>query len=350
MLESLRIRNYRVFRDLKMDGLHRINLIAGKNNSGKTSLLEAIFLLAAGGNPRMLANTNVVRTTGLEAAANRQEFVQAWKLLFHKLDRKAPIDICAKDSIHGALSLRITSGAPPSDGTIPFTGVDGLGLSLIGDDSSLTLDYSGAGVENAISFVELTPAGVEYRQADFARPFEARILLERSGNPMEDAAHLALLRTQKQEHTLLKALQIIEPRLRSVEENTATGFPIIWGDIGLRELIPLAGMGEGMTRLTRIVLGMIDARGGILLMDEIDKGFHYTTQADVWKTIARVADEFDVQVFATTHSFESLQKAFRGLGDGFRFHRIDARDGMNKVASYQPDEIELAIELDFEVR
>ena len=43
MLEKLEIRNYRIFRELKIDQLRRINLIAGSNNSGKTSLLEAIF-------------------------------------------------------------------------------------------------------------------------------------------------------------------------------------------------------------------------------------------------------------------------------------------------------------------
>ena len=53
MLERLHIQNYRVFNDLKIDQLSRINLIAGKNNSGKTSLLEAIFLLAGAGNPKM---------------------------------------------------------------------------------------------------------------------------------------------------------------------------------------------------------------------------------------------------------------------------------------------------------
>ena len=52
MLERLQIRHYRVFNELKIDRLCRLNLIAGKNNSGKTSLLEAIFLLAGAGNPR----------------------------------------------------------------------------------------------------------------------------------------------------------------------------------------------------------------------------------------------------------------------------------------------------------
>ena len=49
MLEELHIRNYRIFKELKNgDQLSRINLIAGSNNSGKTSLLEAIFLLSGG--------------------------------------------------------------------------------------------------------------------------------------------------------------------------------------------------------------------------------------------------------------------------------------------------------------
>lgn len=58
MLESVRIRNFRVFRDLEIDRLARINLFAGHNNSGKTTLLEALFLLSGGGNPHMTLNVN----------------------------------------------------------------------------------------------------------------------------------------------------------------------------------------------------------------------------------------------------------------------------------------------------
>lgn len=54
MLESLRVKNLRLFRDLKIDRLERINLLAGRNDSGKTSLLEAILLMAAGGEPGLL--------------------------------------------------------------------------------------------------------------------------------------------------------------------------------------------------------------------------------------------------------------------------------------------------------
>ena len=73
MLEELSIRNYRIFRELKIDQLRRINLIAGSNNSGKTSLLEAIFLLSSGGLAQMLMNSNgsYVRDPGVVVLQGR---------------------------------------------------------------------------------------------------------------------------------------------------------------------------------------------------------------------------------------------------------------------------------------
>ena len=53
MLDRLRIRNYRVFGNLEVTRLSRVNVVAGGNNAGKTSLLEALFLLSGGGNPHL---------------------------------------------------------------------------------------------------------------------------------------------------------------------------------------------------------------------------------------------------------------------------------------------------------
>jgi AAA15 family ATPase/GTPase len=51
MLDSLHIKNYRLFKDFKINSLKRVNLIMGKNNVGKTSLLEAIWLYIHQANP-----------------------------------------------------------------------------------------------------------------------------------------------------------------------------------------------------------------------------------------------------------------------------------------------------------
>ncbi len=44
MLQSLKIEGFRGFQNFEMANLGRINLLVGKNNSGKTSILEAILI------------------------------------------------------------------------------------------------------------------------------------------------------------------------------------------------------------------------------------------------------------------------------------------------------------------
>src|SRR5579872_1641950 len=49
MIQSIHIEGYRGFTDFEMNGLGRVNLLVGANNSGKTSVLEALFLLSSRG-------------------------------------------------------------------------------------------------------------------------------------------------------------------------------------------------------------------------------------------------------------------------------------------------------------
>ena len=138
---------------------------------------------------------------------------------------------------------------------------------------------------------------------------------------------LAKLRQQKRDHVLLEALKVIEPRLKSVEENSSSGAPMIWGDISLSELVPLSVMGEGMTRLARLVLGITAAPNGVFLIDEVENGIHHTAMPKVWRVIDSAAKQLNTQVFATTHSHECIRAAQETLGeDDFRLHRLEASD------------------------
>ena len=49
MFKRLHLSNFRGFENVEIDQLRQINLITGKNNAGKSTLLEAIFLLGGGG-------------------------------------------------------------------------------------------------------------------------------------------------------------------------------------------------------------------------------------------------------------------------------------------------------------
>lgn len=44
VIKNIKIQNFRCFEELKISGFEKINLISGKNNIGKTALLEALFI------------------------------------------------------------------------------------------------------------------------------------------------------------------------------------------------------------------------------------------------------------------------------------------------------------------
>ena len=353
MFESLRIRNYRVFDDLEMTGLHRVNLIAGRNNSGKTSLLEAIFLLCGAGNPRLGANGTVLRTTDFgDAPPNLQTLESVWKDMFHALDVSRPIEIEGVHSEHGALNLSISLEAWRGASQIAPSVFDGAPTSQTLDGKALTFRYGDCPYsEDAhVGQVRLVPAGLEMSHPDTPSPTNARIVFARTGNVQDDAELLGNLRLRKHGDYLLDALRIIEPQLAGVEVVFTGGTPMIWGDIGLSELVPLPAMGEGMTRLARIVMGISSVPGGILLVDEVENGIHHSAMVGAWKAIGQAAERFDVQVFATTHSFECIEKAVAALtSEGFRYFRI-SKIKEKRAVSYSPGQVDLAARLPMEIR
>ena len=352
MLKCVTIRNFRVFDELSIDHLSRINLIAGRNNAGKTSLLEALFLLAGGGDPYLALNANVTRRSELSGADPTNSLHETyWKPMFSALDIDKKIEIGGEHAERGALTLHI-SLERPNVIEVPFSDTaDISGKSSQGDRALLLAfgDITEHGVESRVRFAG---QNIEFRQSTAPNPLGAIFLSTRISNEQDDAFRLGRLRKQKLGAHVLNALRIIEPKLQSIEDNSAGGFPMIWGDIGLSELVPLTMMGEGMTRLARLVLAIASSPGGLVLVDEIETGLHHTVMADIWRAVDEVAIEFDAQVVATTHSYECIRAAHEALGsgDGFLLHRLEASDAGNRCVTYRPESIDAAMRHDLEVR
>ena len=346
MLKRLQIRNFRGFNALEIDPLSRINLIAGDNNSGKTSLLEALFLLSSAGNAQMAVNTNVIR--GLESGAPLKD--PFWKQLFHNLDMGPHIDITGYHESRGELSLKITSERQ-STTEISLERTDGVSATNLFDERSLVFQYSDPFNEEIESHIRIKGQDLEVNQSATKILLPTAILLSRTRNSQEDATKLGQLRRQKQGELLLQALQAIEPKLQAIEDNSSSGAPMIWGDIGLPELVPLPAMGEGMIQIARLVLAIASMPDGVVLVDEIENGIHHSALPDVWRAIDEAARKFHTQIFATTHSFECIEAAHLALGpDGFLLHRLEVSDAENRCVTFKPDGISAAIRHNLEVR
>ena len=347
MLKRLHIRNFRGFNALKIDQLSDINLIVGKNNSGKTSLLEAIFLLSGGGNAQVAINDNVIRGLKPSDISTDDPF---WKQLFSDLDMGRCIEIEGDHSSHGQLILEISlKQQPTTEFSLDHT--NGTSMTNRFDERSLVFQYRGPSSQSVKSHIRMTGQGFEVNQPAINSLFHAIMLSSQIGNIQEDAIRLGRLRRQKQGDMLLKALQVVEPKLQSIEDNTSSGIPLIWGDIGLSELVPLSVMGEGMTQIVRLVLSIVSVPDGIVLVDEVENGIHHSVLPDVWRVIDKAAKQFRTQIFATTHSFECIEAAHQALdSDGFLLHRLEVSDAENRCVTFKPNGISAAIRHNLEVR
>lgn len=339
MLERLHIQNYRVFNDLKIDQLSRINLIAGKNNSGKTSLLEAVFLLAGGGNPKA-----AIHSRGMGSDLGSATGETLWKPMFSELDMDRAIEITGHHKTFGQLTLKIVlEQLRTAEISLDRTG----GI----DSRALVFRYTGPNGQQFESCIRRKKDSFEIEPIPIHVAFEAMILPSEIEDLREAARLLGRLRKHKQGQVLLEALQAVEPRLQSIEDNSASGTPMIWGDIGLSELIPLSAMGEGMTRIARPILAIASTPGGVVLVDEIENGLHHSVLPKVWQAVDAAAKQFKTQVFATTHSFECIEAAHEALGaDGFLLHRLEANGTENRCVTYEPEAIGAAMRHYMEVR
>ena len=363
MLERLSIRHFRGFKALKMERLARVNLIAGKNGAGKTALLEALFLLAGAGNLDAFPQWQALRGLGSNVEPLPLMDETAWSPLFHALDAEHAARIAGRHSQFGDLTLKLTLERHPLTSserrrltTADIARSGQLGTASPSSRPSLVSCFSRSSHPDkpVQARINVRDTGLEIAQDDCNALFPAVINLPAFRHVQEDARRLGALRKQKKGDRLVRALKVVEPALQDVEVNSVNGAPAIWADIGLPELIPLTALGEGLTHMTRIVLAITAVPNGLILIDELENGFHHSVLPQAWPVIAEAAKEFKVQIFATTHSFECIRAAHVALGGGFRLHRLEVsgpfNDRQNRCITYEERDVAAVMRHNMEVR
>ncbi|MCH7744707.1 MAG: ATP-binding protein [Chloroflexi bacterium] len=149
----------------------------------------------------------------------------------------------------------------------------------------------------------------------------------------------------------------MEPRLEHLTVITRASTPTL--HVKLKDhdrLIPLPLLGDGMARLASLALAIANSEDGIVLVDEIENGLHHTVMKKVWSGIAQFAQEFKVQIFATTHSEECVKSAHEAFSAGeeydFGLHRLERVKDTDdiRVVTYDQETLEAALELGLEFR
>ena len=355
MLTSFGVKNLRCFRDLKLDDLHRINLIAGRNNVGKTGLLEAIHLHCTPGKPEKWVQIDKLR--GIEDPLRATEALGSW--LFRQGHSDSVIEGWSRDAegIERSTELHLTD---PVTSREEFSNVEqsiakGFGAEVAGSEvPRLILRYrTGGKVWDSVALrAKFGPAYISSRVADEI----SSVFLGSLGPDRErDVKHFGELDSAKRLGEIMPSLQIIEPKLQRVSLVPFGDGMEIHGDIeGMSRLVPLPLIGEGMRRLLSIVLAIANVPGGIVLVDEIENGLHYSVLSKVWKAVADAARRNDVQVFAATHSWECLRAAHETFSQDdlydFRYYRLDRKGEEVTCVPYDREMTETSLATGMEVR
>jgi AAA15 family ATPase/GTPase len=114
-------------------------------------------------------------------------------------------------------------------------------------------------------------------------------------------------------------------------------------------------MGYGMNRILNLAIALVSTEKGVLLVDEIETGLHYEAQLDMWRLVLKTAKDLDVQVFATTHSWDCIaafKEALQELEDQSvaKLFRLDSKYGKLRAVEYDAEEIRIAVNQGVEVR
>ena len=382
MLKTVTIENFRNFSYFELQNLGRLNLLVGTNNSGKTSVLEAIRLLCSQNDLEPLIDTTRSRGEYFYDDYKKERELDIRHLFHnHKIE---PSDQFSVSGLHenGREEIRASIGVHEEN--------EQLQQSLFDDGQEFPSRNQNNLVDSdldnfqVLDFILEWISGKEHKHwkrplssngglsYDYVRRLRAMGTLQKSGTKTQFITSAALAASEMvnlfdqvvltdEEDLVIEALQTIEPRIIRIAplssekyrySEAREGFVVRFSDSNQR--IPIGSMGDGIWRILGLALATVSASNGVLLVDEIDTGLHFTAMSDMWKLVWKTAKRLNVQVFATTHSNDcwtslaTIANQEDITEDGITIQRIEKTKNIG--VAFSEDEIVTAAHRGIEVR
>lgn len=377
MVDSLYIKNYRNLDELRIDSLSKVNLITGKNNTGKSTLLEAIALYATkcdlgiilqlleerGENYKQASGNKNVTESNIKALAsffnNRVvSFSQQGAINIGTVENTL---FGKQNAIEKSISLRFVKY---------FEEIVNQNEEPVNRRKKTIIEHE----ENKL-FVDYK-LGLEIRVGinSFILPLDDQRFYNRIGfRGLGSAENFQFIRTRnidrdingklwdlitltEKEKYVIDALKIIEPlveRIAFIEEGTRNRSAVIKLSNN-NNVFPLRSMGDGINRLLTIILALVNSDNGFLLIDEFENGLHHSIQEKLWEIIFNLANKLNVQIFVTTHSedcisgFENVLNSPQNTLDG-KLIRLDNINGKVKQVEFSKEELKIATDHNIEI-
>lgn len=356
MIENVKFENFRGFKNLQLEDVKPVTLISGKNNAGKSSVLDGLFLYFDHTDPDSFRKLNLIRN--LPAGVDGR---QIWESTFNDLDLSK--DMCISVEF-GRQKTKLcyskdTSFIPPDD---PQTPKDILAQFISSAKHSYTLKFSfSKGNYTEIGHLVTSQSGL-LRNIETSLPgngieampftqYTNSIIISNESTIVDWIGKMELSRKKEE---VIRILQILDPFIEDISTISLGGQVQLYTRVK-GKLLPLKLAGDGLNKLLFITLSIIANPGAIILIDEIDAGFHYSMFPKLWEVIVRAAHDNSCQIVATTHSYECIAGAISGAEesgqtDDFCYFRLAQKDNDIIAYRYSDELLRTAIDADMEVR
>lgn len=352
MITDISIENFKILKSISLKDMKRVTLISGKNNIGKSTLLEAIFLYMDHSSGESFGKLNGFRgtiTTGAEGL---------WEPIFYQMNTDNPITITVTDDNNvGILKYSRDNNYLP-------TNINGISEGILAQfradtKASYSLAYSytldnykeeghfSLNNSSILRDINSTLLGNEIMSMKPTRFINALFIREFSFLVNE----FGRIELSGEKKDLIEALQEMDESIEDVITLSVRGLTQLYLRVN-GQLMPLHYAGDGITKLMSICLAIMDQKNGVVLVDELETGLHYSIYGKLWKIINSISQKSNCQVIATTHSYEMIS-AIRGEfnnTDDFCYYRIgNTKDNLNAYR-YSYSMLDSALESEMEVR
>ena len=359
MFTELKILNFRGIKNLEITNLNKINIFVGSNGSGKSTVLDAIFISINPNNTQIISNTNLFRNI----EPNNFDYLLTY---FHFFNLKKEIEIILKNN--NTRMIKITPLISKDFNIVSFE--KEFADSVISDKKNIESINSGSDAKSMIVGLktEFEVKNKKYNSSFIFQPQglfkfneDENFIPDISGHYHNSqtltSANLAnsfgQLVRDKKKNDIVKFLKLFEPEISEINMDESKN--IVVNDDRFDKAVNINLYGSGLTKALHIYMNSLLEGNNIVLIDEIENGLHYTNQQILWEAILKILENSDKQFFITTHSYEIVKYLVqilekRNLLQILSLFRLEQMNNQIEAISYSKEEIKYTILGSFEVR
>lgn len=293
---QINIQNYRGIRTCILKNLGLVNVLFGKNNCGKSSILEAVFLMSGPSNPTMPIIVNNLRSLTSFA----EEDI---KTDFYGLNTDNEIHISSDGECKRDVKISMIESHSKQ---IALDQISQMNAELMAKRYGFKVEFT-IGEENKDHHTELIIATEDrkakaitdnnYKESLYAEYIPSGYMMLNINDKLTQVIK------NKEENEILEALRIVEPKIKDIQLLDKK----VLVDIGLSNRLPINVLGDGVRKVLAILLSIHSAKNGVLMIDEIDNGLHFSIMKTLWKVILHTCKKQNTQLFVSTHSLDLLK-------------------------------------------